>query len=697
MQHLGTFGAEVKRTPLWTTVRRASTLSLSDLASAFEDIGGGGAQPALAFVGGTSSTGEGQQRVPPQQSASPLSLSLTSKTNRKQSLVAGRVVSEPTLRQDARDIQQIYESLLAMSNQQLADELTFIANKKHFSKAIIGLYVLERRVRPGSGLDEHEIPIHLIRAVLKIVGCFGISQIQGSHISDMLGENAVGGHDENWVQILVEACVWNISQQCHSFSFGLNVQLVHLLTQCEDAHYELLLSTLADNMMVQMSTRTGCIVTGQDETSSPPDHDNDDVHSRTSNTLASAILLSQSVSHECRLHLPLVQNGGTRPHQGSEGILARYEEHEAARLSHILASAHHPIANERFMSATLQFIGSLFSEFRALGREPVLSPQSWFFLLRSLAKSPWLPQGATLSLLPSLRLVLESSPNICRGLLMFLGRDQVRVADIPLVLKVLEIQTQDLNRSIRERKSANSPHQRRLRFIELNKLPSYLPLVHHVVTTTLGSLVHQRRDGDGSVESGDSSPTARRDQLRAVQSAAKQFYQVLCDDLLESLQSLLELCHAKLVDQVLHHLVCQAPRAVIHHPLVLHLVFAMSQTLPSLRFLSEGTQTRLLAVVERLQEAQILNEMCQLPFSMMRQHPLILSALEDTLEHKRQSLMLRIKNDPTLKQSTMHRRGGAPASDDVVLPSYKDHPNLLESNSSIAFVSLRKLVLRYQN
>ncbi|CUI14101.1 Hypothetical protein, putative [Bodo saltans] len=657
-----------------TQRRMMPALSLSALASAFEDIGLG--QPSHSPMNATTAP-----REPPHH----------------QNVLDLSSLAPTTQTMSSRHIQAHYEELYRAPLAQLMEELNAATLKGILDRSVVALYAFERRTRPGSSdeLAITDFPHLAIHPILKLVSTIGITQIETSLAAELLAQHANGVHQPRWLASLIGSCMGYLVQNAHAFTFCENVQVLHLLCLCEDIFFEEVLSTMVDLIRLQIRPASPAvqIVVSGGETPPPrnttaellPSSEGIDLPSCSietlSRTLTSAILLAETISSQTRQLLPLlVQPEHTNSTPGRE---KQFREMETVRLLHVLATADHPVVNQSLTTTVLLFIGSIFTEFRSRGQlQPMIAPQSWYFLLRSLGKLPWLPEAAVSAMLPSLHVALSHNSSICKGVLILLGREQVQSANAPLVLKVLEIHTNDLNQSIATRRRATSPHQRKLRCIEFTKLPTFLPLVHHMLKTNLKSLLPGRKKD--AAQFGD-------DAAATIQTAAKAMYTALCDDLLDSTTSVNDLCQAKLVDQVLHHLVCQAPKSLVHHPFVHHLVFAMSQTLPSLRFVSEATQGRLLAVIERLQEEDILNDMCQMSFQLIRNYPMLISSLEATLEFKRKALLNRLREDPHHQSLSSFRGKKAELAD---LPPYKGNPELIENNCSIAFVALRRLVSR---
>jgi hypothetical protein len=633
--------------------RYAPGLSLSALASAFEDIGLG--QTNLTEVGRPSRSHQNR--------------ATSDSTSNRPMMAPHQTTSSRHMEIGAQ-----YEELHRLPSPQLVEELNAAVGKKNLDRSVVALYVFERRFRPGSG-DEMaiaELPYGAFQSILKLVSMVGVIQIETSLPAELLEQRAAGCHHPRWLASLIESCMAYIAQNAHTFSFHENAHVLHTICLCEDFFFEEILSTMVDTIRLQMMP-ANALTEGVDLPSCTAEN--------LSRALTSAILLAETITGQSRLLLPLlVQSENANSSPGRERH--QYREMETVRMVNLLATADHPVVNQSFTTAVLLFIGSIFSELQSRGQvQPAIAPQSWFFLMRSLGRLPWLPEAAVSSMLPSLHVALSNNSSICQGVLYLLGREQVRSPNAPLALKVLELLTNDFKQSIVTRRRATSSSQRRFRCVEFTKLPTFLPLIHHMLKTNLKSLLPL---------GGEAQSKGGREMASIIQSAAKEMYTSLCDDLFASTASVNELCQAKLVDQVLHHFVCQAPKSLVHHPFVHHLVYAMSQTLPSLRFMSEASQGRLLAVIERLQEEDILNDMYHMPFHLIRKHPMLLSALEETLEFKRKSLLRRLKDDQSFG-SSRGGRGGAEAAD---LPPYKDNPELIENNCSIAFVSLRKLVER---
>lgn len=637
--------------------QRRASLSLADLASAFEDIGLGKSQT-----------------LSPEWVGTPIP-----NTQRKPMTVPDmpRSLSRPATSAKAH-----YDALRVMPTNQLVEELIAASKQKLLDRGVTALFLLERRIRPGSG-DESEsmhLTFETVCAILKLFSCFGINQLETSSAAEWLELHVPGAHYTHWPSLLVDQCMSHIAQTAHDYTFPVGVQMLHLLGLCEDFYVEEIVTTLVDTVRLQLApTHEGGTLAIHVASLSGDE---------LSQALSSAILLAETISNQCRMVVPLLVQT-----ENSPSVTLRekdqYYELENVKMLNVLRTAGHPVANEAFTTTVLLFIGTIFSELQSRGRlDAMISSQSWFFFLRALGKLPWLPEAAVTSMLPNLRAALDVSPSIFRGVLFLLGRGQVQSSHPPLVLKVLELQTAELQRSISARRKAVSRHQRRLRCIELTKLSSFLPLVHHMLKTNLSSLVSRSGKATPNTAPHDDA----RDVVKAIQTAAKALYTSLCDDLMESMSSVSDVCQAKLVDHVLHHLVCQAPRSLIHHPFVLHLAFAMSQTLPTLRFVPEASQSRLLAVMERLREEEIISDSCELSFSLMRRHPMIMAALEESLETKRLALLQRLRSDPA--HSSSHRQRGHAPVNIADLPSYEGNPELVENNYAIAFVSLRKLVQR---
>lgn len=466
----------------------------------------------------------------------------------------------------------------------------------------------------------------------------------------------------SWISCLVDVVEGGLAHYCSSISFSEAIEALHLLgLLAEDLYFENAIETLVDNVRLHfLETAPLEAVYGEELLHLS-------ILLDCMHTFAASLLVL--ASHQRHLATLQCTTASSSSPLRSGSLASVYSTEVLANLAAMLHVRHHPVANESFfLLVTNRLVTLLLQKKQEISG---VSGSTWFFLLRSLSKLPWVNNACVEAVIPLLMPLLKRDASMHRGISLLLGRPAVSVTDIDLVIEVLSIVTRDLKLLSTSVAHSIGRGGASAVYIDRNKLHAHLASMNHMMQVALRTEITRRPTSAEHPSDG---------KLRLLQSLSKSFYTAIADNTLATLSSAQDLFAVRLVDSLLHHLVCVAPKELVQHPLVTHLAFAMTQVLPTIQA-SAATKLRALAVTDRLVDEGIMSDDYKMSFVLLNKYPLLYGALVDGLEHRRRHALKK------------HGSTGRGSGSDI---SYRNNDVLVRDSLAIVFSPFRKVVLDWQ-
>lgn len=601
------------------------------------------------------------------------------------------------------------------SQQRLTDLLravrTFAANSSCSAgipllRQLAAALASARTLCPDSDTSLIEQPDELL-PILKIIALSGIATtapFETPQIDGAGDNNSVDAHHRSrwfpglWAELRVA-----VASTAATMGLLHCAKCLHYLTLLSHASFdEDLFATLCDNIAVFASSETD--IGDQEAVPSPSVR----IEVELGQQLEALSLILDAVLHHCQLLSPIVA-GMNAPQQypsaANMSIDPAGRAEQRLRFETLMNHRPHPVANAAFFSVMTNWMARILNRLlvsttqaktQNIWRTAGVNASVPFFIMRSVAKLPWCNEAATATLLQTVGPLLRENASMSRSVMQLLSKPGHRVSDIQLVLDVLDILNRDLSHHTKAALSASrlqrgQQHQPvSLMYVDWQKLPSFLLELNAMLRVALQEAMLERGPHE-ALEQGEGGGRDRggEQSLKILQTQGKMCYSLLCDNMMAATTSFAVICRFKIIDIVLHHLVCLAPRDILHHEFVIHLVFALTQVLPSVAGRSRGTASRggrvnttnpnsvsvasrhrIQAVVERLIEEGFVDALTySIPTFRLTKSPMLVDELRSILVRK---------------------MGLSPPSEGGDLPIH------LDQHSPIAYVSFRRVMEQWE-